>query len=363
MMVKLFVSPRIPGEPLLFLVAHHEGVFEPGGTLFTSVLPKDFAPQSYRFVDSLHDADYALFPHAVKSRHGPLIRHAARAREEAHAAGKLLIVYIGGDLSHNIFLDGVIVLKGSQYRHLLRSNEILAVPTAEDFAESFPIIPREKSDRPVVSFCGWAGFPSPQAYVKYALRNLALDVVASVLDPRLRAFKKGLYWRRRAIAVLAKDPRIETRFIIRKTFSASVKTISLDPRTARREYVENMRQSDFVLAPKGDGNFSVRFYEALSMGRIPILIDTDVVLPLESFIDYDSFILRVPAEDLAKLPDLVCALYERLTPEEFSARQQAARTAFTTYLRYDRFLDTVFECVVPKIAARLAAGADTEPSR
>ena len=101
-----------------------------------------------------------------------------------------------------------------------------------------------------------------------------------------------------------------------------------------------MVNSDFVLCPKGDGNYSVRFYEALSLGRIPILIDTDMVLPLEETLDYSKFILRVDHADMHRLEDIVADFYEALSNEEFQAMQMEAREAFATHLRYDSFFNT-----------------------
>ena len=42
---------------------------------------------------------------------------------------------------------------------------------------------------------------------------------------------------------------------------------------------------------RGAGNFSYRFYEALSFGRIPILIDTDTLLPLQTKIEWSEHII------------------------------------------------------------------------
>jgi hypothetical protein len=349
MKTRLFISDSVPNVPLVFLICIQKGIQEEiGQTLFTNIPPRTFEITSYEFVSNITDADYVLFPHAIKSKKDPLLANIPHALKVAQAAGKQLIVCVGSDLSHDIFLDDVIVLKGLQYRSLKRPNEIIAPCMAEDFGDTMSITPRSKSERPVVSFCGWAGFTKPLSYAKYLARILALDVRVFLSGrTSLVVFKKGLYWRRKALRMLARDPRIDTHFIVRKSFSANMKTISLDPATARREYVENMYNSDFVLAPKGDGNSSVRFYEAISMGRIPIVIDTDMVFPLEDFINYDDFILRVSYKDIDRLADIVADFYANLSEEKFIAMQNAARAAYEQYLRYDAFLNTLFTRVLP----------------
>lgn len=70
---------------------------------------------------------------------------------------------------------------------------------------------------------------------------------------------------------------------------------------ARREYYTNMRKNSYTLCMRGGGNFSYRFYEALSFGRVPILIDTDMVLPGEGIIPWDSTIVRIPIADFLQM--------------------------------------------------------------
>lgn len=70
---------------------------------------------------------------------------------------------------------------------------------------------------------------------------------------------------------------------------------------ARREFYQNMRECSYTLCMRGGGNFSYRFYEALSFGRIPILIDTDMVLPFEEKIDWDKHLLRFTPDELISL--------------------------------------------------------------
>jgi hypothetical protein len=45
------------------------------------------------------------------------------------------------------------------------------------------------------------------------------------------------------------------------------------------EYEKNLLESDYVLCPRGFGNTSIRFYEALSAGATPVLIKSGANLP------------------------------------------------------------------------------------
>lgn len=66
-------------------------------------------------------------------------------------------------------------------------------------------------------------------------------------------------------------------------------------------YIDSMNQSRFVLSPRGLGLTSIRFYEAMALGRIPVLLADETKLPLEWKINYNELIVRVPEDR----PDLV----------------------------------------------------------
>jgi hypothetical protein len=125
---------------------------------------------------------------------------------------------------------------------------------------------------------------------------------------------------------------------LRSSHSAHAKTIRLDPSQARREYIENMLASDFVLCIRGDGNYSLRFYEALSLGRVPVLLDTDVRLPLAGVVEYSSFVLSIHIADMLRIDEIVAEFWEQQTDQSWFVMQLKARDAFEKYLSAPRFL-------------------------
>jgi len=70
---------------------------------------------------------------------------------------------------------------------------------------------------------------------------------------------------------------IKTDFILRNGFWAP----GVNKLVARNEYFKNISDNIFTFCYRGNGNFSYRFYETLMMGRIPVLIDTDCVFPID----------------------------------------------------------------------------------
>jgi hypothetical protein len=302
---------------------------------------KNFNFTAFRFVERIEDCEYVVLPHSI-ARVTPALRLPLdEAFALARTHGKELLIFFYGDLSYREHIQGAITFKWSAFRHSIQPGEIITPVFFDDLARETPILWRQKSPRPSVGFCGFAGFPSFKTRLKYYVDNAVTDGVSVVTGrPYLRAQKRGLYFRRKGIKILAADPRVDTRFIVRDSF---FNQIHADPKETRREYLENLQNADFTLAPKGDPNTSTRFFEALSLGRIPILIDTETVLPLEKEIDYDSFILRVPHTEMHTLPGRILDLYESLSDDEFIRMQARARDAFVNYLQREPFFNRAFE--------------------
>lgn len=87
-------------------------------------------------------------------------------------------------------------------------------------------------------------------------------------------------------------------------------------------YVRHLQRSTYVLCPRGTENYSYRMYEALSHGRVPVIIDTDMVLPKE--IDWERLAIRVPYASIDRIYEYLLEDYESHSAEKFLARQQAA---------------------------------------
>lgn len=69
----------------------------------------------------------------------------------------------------------------------------------------------------------------------------------------------------------------------------------------RAEFRRSMRESRLCLCPESiAGVLPYRFFEALSAGRVPLLVSTAYVLPFADDIPYSNFIIRVEANDAAQ---------------------------------------------------------------
>ena len=78
-----------------------------------------------------------------------------------------------------------------------------------------------------------------------------------------------------------------------------------DTTVVERNYAGLIQMSKFILCPRGFGTSSVRFYETLAYGRIPILISDETKMPLEDKINYDEFVIRVRENELDSIEEKI----------------------------------------------------------
>ena len=155
--------------------------------------------------------------------------------------------------------DGVWAFRTSLTRSLRTPRE-LVLPYVFEPVGVFEPLP--KGRKPRVGFCGfWTSHPARAACIR----------------------------------ALLSCPDIDARFVLKTVFWGGNPH---DPAVVR-DFVENMEACEFNLCVRGRGNFSMRFYQTLCAGRIPVVLDTDMVWPFEDEIPWDDVCVRVSrAEDM-----------------------------------------------------------------
>ena len=82
----------------------------------------------------------------------------------------------------------------------------------------------------------------------------------------------------------------------------------------RERFARMMSQSLFILCPRGSGASSIRLFEALKAGRVPVIVSDDWTPPNGP--DWDSCSLRVREAEVERLPEILRAaepLFHRLS--------------------------------------------------
>lgn len=312
-----------------------------------------FDTKYYAITDDLQAADMVLAPY----RHNWLLQFDTALLAEcvrAARAGNLPLLIDGsGDLETPLAIENAYVLRIGGYRFMSERGRIQVPPLADDLLERYRggrLTLRKKGEgKPVVGFAGWATL-SPVQYLRTVIKELPVRVHA-IFDARYHACMKGVLWRQKAIEVLRRSPQVAFNLHARSFFSASPKTAKGNMRTLREEMVDTILQSDYALDVRGDANDSTRLFEILSLGRIPVIVDTERNFPFSDNIDYASFALIVDFRDIAHLPERIAEFHRNISPERFEQMQKNARDAYIHYFR----MDALMRPIVKELRARMSS--------
>jgi hypothetical protein len=108
--------------------------------------------------------------------------------------------------------------------------------------------------------------------------------------------------------------QVELDIVERRSFSGS--------ESETEEYANHLQRNTYIICPRGSENYSFRIYESLNFGRIPVIVDTDIVLPKE--IDWDRLSIIIPYSKINQIYDLILEDYQSRSASDFLERQQIA---------------------------------------
>lgn len=114
------------------------------------------------------------------------------------------------------------------------------------------------------------------------------------------------------------------------------------------------RQSISILCPRGTGLNSIRFFEAMSMGRIPILVSDECVLPLEDEINWDSLIIRIPEAQIGDIGPIISSWFKKETTASLLSKCLTNRVVWETYFHPSKFQEFIAKCLLKKLSNQQA---------
>lgn len=192
----------------------------------------------------IEDCDYVVLPYKWNKNN----INNLKIISEAQKHNKKVLVFHIDDSDEEINLEGCIVFRTSFYKSKQKIYE-----------RAFPCFKEDNFDfyfleNPIINigFCGQIITPIRQDTIK-----------------------------------TLKESDIETDFLIRNVGWPGIEFGKTKEQVVNEFYM-NMKNNLFNLCLRGGGNFSYRLYETMMMGRIPVIVDTDIVLPYENIIDWDK---------------------------------------------------------------------------
>ena len=73
----------------------------------------------------------------------------------------------------------------------------------------------------------------------------------------------------------------------------------------KRRYIDHTNNFKYSLCPRGTGISSVRLFESMAMNCTPVVIADGYKLPLDNYIDWDNYVIRVPEVDVARIEEYI----------------------------------------------------------
>lgn len=297
----------------------------------------------YEITDNISECNFAVLPMAweyyyITGKKKLLSSYL----EKVTSSGKKIFTQTCGDFGVTPLNKDVLILRanGYQSRRLINQHALSAFihcPMKEFFNRD-EIIVRDKQDQPLIGFCGQSVSSFRKNIVdviRTIYRNSKYYAGISIYEPH--ALYPSTLLRQRVLEVIEKDNRLKTNFIKRDKYRAGDADVRSREETTR-EFYTNLLESDYGVCVRGGGNFSVRLYETLAMGRIPVFINTDCILPYDNIIDWKDYVVWVEDKEIDKIPEKILDFHSSLTNERFREMQIKCRKLWIDYLSMNGFM-------------------------
>jgi hypothetical protein len=301
------------------------------------------ALEKFQLVDTLENADVVIVPVAInyffKNKKKTELNQFI---DKALAANKKVWVYAAGDFGIT-FRKDVIVFRLGGFKSKLSENEEI-LPSFVSDAYSTILTnnwkPLPKSIKPEIGFVGHANNRKIQLIKEFVLHlKLAVNRVINSSLGDYQSYYPSSLRRFEILEKLKISDEISTNFIFRKLYRAGVKTEEEMQKTSL-EFFKNIENNLYTVCIRGAGNFSVRFYETLMMGRIPVLIASDAKLPLENHINWEKHIVKTNSENILK--DLV-VFHEKSSNEVLVEIQKNNRNLMLGLLQRVNYFASIYK--------------------
>jgi len=296
----------------------------------------------YKYIDlpiqetSLDACDVILIPVFHTDAHQPddvKIQHFSRICKQADQLSKLsrkpVLVHsntkdiIDTRKQAYLPLDNFFYLSPN-IRHSIAPDNYLSKPYfIPDYVEYFyagAVQPHEWTPQPKVGFVGVAApfgqhRPTKTWFVDWIrffatwLNRIGIDT--DRLCDQVGTNMKHAY-RTRVLWELMRSPMIDRDILFRCTSGTVDKQYWRAAMTSpyHLEYFSNLINNVYIPCCRGTENYSIRFYEALAFGRVPVLVNSDLRLPLSNLIDYEKHCCLIDKKDIHRVSDILVQFHE-----------------------------------------------------
>jgi hypothetical protein len=286
----------------------------------------------YAEVGDISDADVIILPLEYNYLMSIDPNIFATLRKQSIELNIPLWVYTGGDIGYSFKAQDIINFRVSGFHSKLNNNTVIMPSFIVDPYLSYKLNNFKscvKKEQPDIGFVGHANKSSigvVKDYMSFLKRVLKSKLAKRRVDST--SFYASPRERYKCLKQLQEEVGIKTNFILRAKYRAGAAS-KMNRITSEQEFFNNMFNNSYTFCLRGVGNFSVRFYECLAMGRIPILLDTDCRLPLNSIIDWEKHAVIV---NTGNLVESLMTFHNKTAPTDFKNIQISNRKLYSEKL-------------------------------
>jgi hypothetical protein len=303
--------------------------------------------KDYCFTDEIQKADKAILP--MSWNYYIMTKTSNEAIEfiiEAERLKKEVWMFMADDFGMTFpKYDHCKIFRSNGYRSKLSPNH-LGIPAfvndpLKEIYETSVLHERQYTKLPTVGFCGLANNTISyiiKEWLKIVYRNLKYDLRLSPIEKE--QLVSPSYLRFRCLKKIRSSSLITANFIIRKQYRGGALT-KKDRQKTTNEFFDNIKDSDYVLCVRGAGNFSVRLYETLAMGRIPVFVNTDCVLPLDQIVDWKKHMVWVEYNERDSIDKKIIQFHSRLDSAKKNTLFKSNRLLWEDKLRLHSFFNLI----------------------
>ena len=301
------------------------------------------------FVGNMKDADICILTMSWNYYYNQnCIDDAKKYIKNANAEGKKVWTWMSGDFGVDLrFKGNYVIFRNSGHKSQL-SNQHIGMPVfisdpLKQIYNTTELLMPEYNSKPTVGFCGQANLSFNRSLKEIMIRvshkiNHQLGRTYNSPQP----IQSTSLLRAKLLKKLEASEFIKSNFIKRQKYRAGITENKTKHKTTL-EFYDNILESHYVLCVRGGGNFSVRFYETLAMGRIPIFINTDCLLPLANRIDWKNNCVWVENNDKEKIADKVIEFHQQHTKESLYQLMKENRELWESRMRIGTFFKYIYD--------------------
>jgi len=282
---------------------------------------------TFEQAQNFDDADLVVYPHLfLESTQTRIIE------DEARKHGLPCVFFRNTDRPPAAHLRHGVVFQEAILASRRTSSEYLQPAVIDDLANGRELTFRSYAERPTVSFSG----------------NLGRGMLAEFfwrLRHQWRERHSGAALRRSAVRQCERASFINDRFEFARFARQPASRDEL-----RERYVRNIVDSDYVLCIRGAGNWSYRLYETLCLGRIPVFLNTDSLLPFNDVIDWKQQCVWIEPRDFRRVAERIREFHQAYAGVRFTEIQQRNRAIWEEYLAPAAFWKRALEELTNKMS-------------